>query len=48
MREDEHDKDDTCYLPSCGEPARYTVNVGDDAGAALRRVCEKHYDPEPM
>ncbi len=46
MREEQTDKDDTCYLPSCGNPARYTVNVGDDAGIALRRVCADHYSPE--
>lgn len=46
MRDEGSDRDDTCYLPSCGRPARYTVNVGDEAGVALRRVCDEHYAPE--
>lgn len=36
---------DICYMPNCGEPARFTVNVGDEAGVALRRVCAKCYEP---
>lgn len=37
---------DICYVPNCGQPARFTVNVGDEAGVALRRVCADDYNPE--
>lgn len=39
-REEQGDKDDPCFWPSCGKPARQTIDIGDDAGPALRRVCD--------